>query len=207
MNFSEKLISLRRKAGLSQEQLAAQLDVTRQSVSKWESGSAVPELGKLIALSDLFGVTIDYLVKDTVTEPERVETAETVQLERRLNELAGEYHEHFGPYFSYTSKKRLFGLPLVSIRFGRDRHPSKYSTAIGIIAIGNFSLGVVSIGLISAGVLSLGMVSFGLLALGMVAMGGLAVGISTIGWASLGVAALGVHAGEHAVGMLFSGLL
>lgn len=50
MQFSEKLMRLRRKAGLSQEQLADQLGVTRQSVSKWESGAAMPELGKLIAL-------------------------------------------------------------------------------------------------------------------------------------------------------------
>lgn len=190
MNFSEKLISLRRKAGLSQEQLAAQLDVTRQSVSKWESGSAVPELGKLIALSDLFGVTIDYLVKDTVTEPERAKTAEAVQLERRLNELAGEYHERFGPYFSYTSKKRLFGLPLVSIRFGRDRHPSKHTLAVGIIAIGNFSVGIVSIGMISAGLLSLGMIAFGAAALGMVSLGWWGIGISVIGASVRGISAV-----------------
>ena len=190
MNFSEKLISLRRKAGLSQEQLAAQLDVTRQSVSKWESGSAVPELGKLIALSDLFGVTIDYLVKDTVTEPERAETAEAVQLERRLNELAGEYHERFGPYFSYTSKRRLFGLPLVSIRFGRDRHPSKHTLAVGIIAIGNFSVGIVSIGMISAGLLSLGMIAFGAAALGMVSLGWWGIGISVIGASVRGISAV-----------------
>lgn len=190
MNFSEKLISLRRKAGLSQEQLAAQLDVTRQSVSKWESGSAVPELGKLIALSDLFGVTIDYLVKDTVTEPERAKTAEAVQLERRLNELAGEYHERFGPYFSYTSKRRLFGLPLVSIRFGRDRHPSKHTLAVGIIAIGNFSVGIVSIGMISAGLLSLGMIAFGAAALGMVSLGWWGIGISVIGASVRGISAV-----------------
>ena len=51
--FSEKLLELRRQKGLSQEQLADRLGVTRQSVSKWESGAALPELGKLIALSDL----------------------------------------------------------------------------------------------------------------------------------------------------------
>lgn len=190
MNFSEKLINLRRKAGLSQEQLAAQLDVTRQSVSKWESGSAVPELGKLIALSDLFGVTIDYLVKDTVTEPERLETAETVQIERRLNELAGEYYEHFGPYFSYTSKKKLFGLPLVSIRFGRDRHPSKHTLAVGIIAIGNFSVGIVSIGMISAGLLSIGVIALGAAALGVVSLGWWGIGVSVIGASVRGIAAV-----------------
>ncbi len=60
MDFSEKLMDLRRREGWSQERLAEELGVTRQSVSKWEMGTAMPELGKLIALSDLFGVTIDY---------------------------------------------------------------------------------------------------------------------------------------------------
>lgn len=54
MHFSEKLITLRRKAGLSQEQLADRLGVTRQSVSKWESGAAMPELGKLIRPGGFF---------------------------------------------------------------------------------------------------------------------------------------------------------
>ena len=49
MNFSEKLTALRRREGLSQEQLADRLGVTRQSVSKWEGGAALPELGKLVA--------------------------------------------------------------------------------------------------------------------------------------------------------------
>ncbi len=53
MSLGEKLNALRRRAGLSQEQLADRLGVTRQSVSKWESGQAAPELGKLVALSEL----------------------------------------------------------------------------------------------------------------------------------------------------------
>ena len=60
--FSEKLLELRRREGLSQEQLADRLGVTRQSVSKWESGAAAPELTKLVALSELFSVSVDYLV-------------------------------------------------------------------------------------------------------------------------------------------------
>ncbi len=65
MQFSDKLTELRRRRGLSQEQLADFLGVTRQSVSKWEFGTAMPELGNLIALSDLFSVTVDALVKET----------------------------------------------------------------------------------------------------------------------------------------------
>lgn len=62
--LSEKIADLRRRFDLSQEELAAQLDVSRQSVSKWESGASQPELDKILALSRLFGVTTDYLLKD-----------------------------------------------------------------------------------------------------------------------------------------------
>lgn len=64
MTFSEKLYTLRKSKGLSQEQLAEKLNVSRQAVSKWESGAAVPETEKLIAISVFFGVSMDYLVKD-----------------------------------------------------------------------------------------------------------------------------------------------
>ena len=64
MTLGERLIQLRAKAGLSQDTLAEQLGVSRQSVSKWEGGTAMPELVKLISLSELFGVSVDYLVKD-----------------------------------------------------------------------------------------------------------------------------------------------
>ena len=58
MKFGEKLIRLRRKNGMSQEQLAAEIGITRQSVSKWESGSTLPELAKLIVISELFDVSV-----------------------------------------------------------------------------------------------------------------------------------------------------
>ncbi len=60
--FSEILYDLRKKSGLSQEQLAEKLDVSRQSVSKWESGISMPETEKLIAISEFFGVSLDALI-------------------------------------------------------------------------------------------------------------------------------------------------
>ena len=62
--LSEKVYKLRKNSGLSQEKLAEQLDVSRQAISKWESGTAVPESEKLIAISNFFGVSVDYLLKD-----------------------------------------------------------------------------------------------------------------------------------------------
>ena len=64
MAFSEKLYELRKKSGLSQEQLAEQLGVSRQAVSKWESGKAVPESDTLVSISDYFHVTLDHLMKE-----------------------------------------------------------------------------------------------------------------------------------------------
>ncbi|MCB2313591.1 helix-turn-helix domain-containing protein [Clostridium tagluense] len=67
LSFSEKLQRLRKEKALSQEQLAELLNVSRQSVSKWESGQTYPEINKLIILSDLFKITMDDLVKDKNT--------------------------------------------------------------------------------------------------------------------------------------------
>ena len=64
MALPEKLYALRKKSGLSQEQLAEALNVSRQAISKWEGGSAMPESDKLLALSNYFGVSLDYLLKD-----------------------------------------------------------------------------------------------------------------------------------------------
>ncbi|MGN6712595.1 helix-turn-helix domain-containing protein [Anaerocolumna jejuensis] len=68
MIFADKLIQLRKKAGWSQEELAEQMNVTRQSVSKWEGAQSVPDLEKMIRLSELFGVSTDYLLKDEIED-------------------------------------------------------------------------------------------------------------------------------------------
>lgn len=64
MTLAEKIMTLRGERKLSQGDLAEKLDVSRQSVSKWETGQAVPELDKIVKLADLFGVTVDELVRD-----------------------------------------------------------------------------------------------------------------------------------------------
>ena len=66
MNFAEKILNLRTEYGYSQETLAEKLNVSRQAVSKWESGATLPETDKVIALSNFFGVSTDYLLKDNI---------------------------------------------------------------------------------------------------------------------------------------------
>lgn len=75
MTLHEKIYILRKKNGLSQEALAESLGVSRQSVSKWETGEATPEVSKLLSLSKLFGVTTDYLLNDEMEEENLSEAA------------------------------------------------------------------------------------------------------------------------------------
>ena len=69
MILADKIISLRKKAGWSQEELAEQLGVSRQSVSKWEGAQSIPDMDKLLQLSRIFGVSTDYLLKDEIEAP------------------------------------------------------------------------------------------------------------------------------------------
>ena len=64
MKLSEKIFNCRKKAGWSQEELASRLGVSRQAVSKWETGEAEPELGKLRLLAQVFDVSIDWLLSE-----------------------------------------------------------------------------------------------------------------------------------------------
>ena len=64
MQFNEKIISLRKSMGLSQEELGAELHVSRQTISKWESAQSYPDFQRLVLLSDYFGLTLDELVRD-----------------------------------------------------------------------------------------------------------------------------------------------
>ena len=71
MTFGEKLQSLRQRAGMSQDQLAERLEVSRQAVSRWERDETMPETDKVVALADIFDVTTDYLLRP---QPESSET-------------------------------------------------------------------------------------------------------------------------------------
>ena len=68
MKLGDKISMLRKARGMSQEQLAQCLDVSRQSVSKWELNEAIPDVNRVVALSELFGVTTDYLLKEDSRE-------------------------------------------------------------------------------------------------------------------------------------------
>ena len=69
MILADKIIELRKKNGWSQEDLAEKLNVSRQSVSKWEGAQSVPDMARIVMMSDIFGVSTDYLLKDDLELP------------------------------------------------------------------------------------------------------------------------------------------
>lgn len=105
MILAEKIMMLRKKNGWSQEDLASELEVSRQAVSKWESGASIPDLDKILKLSQLFGVSTDYLLKDqmeelifTPTEEPANETGRQVSMEEadRFLNLSERFSKRIG---------------------------------------------------------------------------------------------------------------
>ena len=158
MEFRERLYQLRKGRGISQEELAHTVGVSRQAVQKWEAGAATPDLGNLSALADYFVVSLDYLVRGI--EPEKPAAPSPQQ--------AVIQNYYTGWSYEFRSRRTLLGLPLVHINL-RDRGLCR---AKGIIAIGNVATGFLAIGGFSAGLLTLGG-----LAVGIAAAGGLAAGL------------------------------
>ena len=74
MILADKIIELRKKNGWSQEDLSEKLDVSRQSISKWESAQSIPDMNKILKLSEIFGVSTDFLLKDEMEMPDRTDT-------------------------------------------------------------------------------------------------------------------------------------
>ena len=85
IDVSNQLKELRKKAGLSQEELAKTLFVSRQAVSKWETGETVPDLENLVALANLFDVSLDYLILGKTTSLERTDNTNIEENSRPSN--------------------------------------------------------------------------------------------------------------------------
>lgn len=94
MMTGNKISSCRKKAGMSQEALAAKLNISRQAVSRWETGEALPDTEKIIQLSKLFHVSTDYLLLDEIEEPMAGENLTNVRMDS-----AKEKRRHLRIYF------------------------------------------------------------------------------------------------------------
>ena len=87
MKFGDKLIQLRKKNGLSQEELAAKLNVSRQSVSKWEGNNTYPETDKIIQICNLFNCTMDDLINEDIKDITMIDRKNKVQINVYINSL------------------------------------------------------------------------------------------------------------------------
>lgn len=115
MILADKIIEERKRNGWSQEQLAEQLDVSRQSISKWESAQSVPDLKRIILMADIFGVSTDYLLKDDYKE--KVVAADSVKTfnEKPLRKVSLEEAQELLAYSDVAAHQTAFGVALCII--------------------------------------------------------------------------------------------
>lgn len=138
MTIGDKLSELRKQKGFSQEHVASLLNVTRQSVSKWENSIALPETQKLIELSSLYEVSLDYLVKDDLESIQSVSQIESKSISRlNFSTLIG---------LLYAGLELLFSLlPIIHIETGvssnfvRPFSPSEGFQSLSMIQMLTFS--------------------------------------------------------------------
>lgn len=120
MIFADKLIDLRKKNGMSQEELAEKMNVSRQSVSKWEGAQSMPDLNKIVNISKIFGVTTDFLLNDEIDTPENqtIETADTSADDvKPLRKVSMEEASEFLRLNEKNARRTAFGVFLCIIAF------------------------------------------------------------------------------------------
>ncbi len=181
MNFNKTLQELRKAKGLSQEELGEKLSVSRQTISKWENGTAYPDMLNLMTISRFFDLSVDELINGKKEE----ETTEEIPTEE--NDTTSDNSSF---HCEYESRIKIKGLPLIHINCGFGRYKAKGIVAIGNSATGVFSIGLIARGIISVGVLSLGLLAFGVLALALVSVCCIGAGIITVAGIGVGVMTL-----------------
>lgn len=150
MILADKIINLRKKNGWSQEELAEKLGVTRQSISKYEGAQSIPDLDKILKLSEIFGVTTDYLIKDELEEEEyaasQMQENES-ESDRSVHKVTMEMANEYLQIIDWSAGKTAFATmlcilsPIVLLMLGAmsempDYHISENATAgIGICVL------------------------------------------------------------------------
>lgn len=109
MTLADKIMQERKKKGWSQEELAERMDVSRQAVSKWEMGQSTPDLDKILQMSEMFGVSTDYLLKDGIETDARADAAPSEPPKRRVT---AEEADRFLEHRRFTSKRIALGVYL-----------------------------------------------------------------------------------------------
>lgn len=150
MILADKIINLRKKNGWSQEELAEKLGVTRQSISKYEGAQSIPDLDKILKLSEIFGVTTDYLIKDELEEeeyaPSQMQENES-ESDRSVHKVTMEMANEYLQTIDWSAGKTAFATmlcilsPIVLLMLGAmsempDYHISENAAAgIGICVL------------------------------------------------------------------------
>ena len=202
MTIGERIAEERKKKGMTQEDMAEKLNLSRQAISKWESGSSFPDTENLLKLSFLFSVSVDYLLKGEMVEEKNGEEEKEV-FHLPYSSLSRMKERH--------SEKTLWGLPLWSV--GRNAKGffalgfrSEGIFSLGVFSLGCFTLGGISVGMASLGLLSLGAFSGGIISFGAVSLAIMAsVGAISISPLSIGSLSLGeVSIGAFSRGRFFA---
>lgn len=229
--FHITLKTLRQGRGLSQEQLAEALGTSRQTISKWESGAALPDAINLLSLSDFFAVSTDTLLRGVTPDPEPADRSpDAPPMEASISPDASPIDDPFTEDEACTAEstadaeatpaqtpRRPSHLP------GRGRLEYEYISQKKLFGIpllhvhvgaglyrakGVFALGMISSGLVSMGLLSMGLLSFGLLSLGLLAFGGFVLGGAAFGGVAVGIlAAAGISIGVFSIGGISLGVI
>lgn len=145
MILADKIINLRKKNGWSQEELAEKLGVTRQSISKYEGAQSIPDLDKILKLSEIFGVTTDYLIKDELEEeeyaPSQMQENES-ESDRSVHKVTMEMANEYLQIIDWSAGKTVFATmlcilsPIVLLMLGAMSEMPNYhiseNTAAGI---------------------------------------------------------------------------
>lgn len=217
--FCDKLIVLRREKGLSQEQLAEYLAVSRQSVSKWEADKTMPEVSKLIAISQMFRVSLDYLLIDDCenrngyfagaeggpdsgsgdgsgSKAIRGQQAAGTGWRGTSEWEAGEMKESLNEIKDFISCRKGFEYKSRASVFGIPLVHVKFGYGNGKIRLRDAARGIIAVGNLAFGVVSVGIFSVGLLSLGILSFGLLfSLGVISLGAMALGVVAMGIVTG------------
>lgn len=154
MILADKILMLRKKLGYSQEELASQLNVSRQSISKWEQAQSVPEMDKVIKLSELFGVSIDYLLKDDQHDIEYIdvdgsEKLRQVDLETSHNYL--DIIETYAPKVGFAISGFIVSpivLIILKVLVDNNKMDMTDSTSTGVGLLVMFALIAISVGIL-----------------------------------------------------------
>ena len=137
MTIGEKLVKLRKEQNLTQEQFAEVLQVSRQSVSKWELNTAYPDTEKLIRISKLFDCSLDYLLKDEIEQMDEnlISASETAKSDKIT-----------AMWLTYLSFPPLFGwiVAIFSLRFQFKNMKNKLQIALSIVGM-IISLGMTAV--------------------------------------------------------------